>query len=256
MEKVYHVLYADETRLNSIDAQLHDKVPLSLQEDETKSITSTQYGEGSIPPLAKGGISSADTESAVQSVAYSFKDARFFEILHKLDLDILSADLASDIVPDGDIHVLSGTLKVSSMSAGEPIIEIYNTFMKSIDKTPALFGLKKADIAEAKAMSSMISAIKQIPAPPSFILETKKGERIFGPLLESSVRMPLLDQIMVFGNRMPFEWTIVGYVYPNVQNGETHEESFLFSMMDSVSTIRDIVVPKCDAIMIPLLILR
>lgn len=256
MEKVYHVLYADETRLNSIDAQLNGKVPLSLQEDETKSITNTNYGEGGIPQLAKGGISSADTESAVQSIAYSFRDARFFEILSKLNLDIETADSISEIVPDGNIHVLTGTLKVSSMSAGKPIIETFDAFMKAVEKNPVLFGIKKADLMGAKAVNSLISAVKQIPAPSSFLLSTGDGKRIFGPLLESAVRMPLLDQILVFGNRMPFEWTVVGYVYPNSPNEDANEQSFLFSMMDSVSGLREFILPQCDAIVIPLLILR
>ena len=256
MEKVYHVLYADEIRLNSIDAQLNGKVPLSLQEDETKSITNTSYGEGSIPSLAKGGMSSADTEGAVQSIAYSFRDARFFDILNQLNLNIEQTERSANIVADGGIHVLSGELKVSSMSAGKPIIEMFDSFMKIIAKNPALFGIDKKGLEGAKAANSLISAIKQIPAPSSFLLTTRDGKQIFGPLLESALRMPMLDQILVFGNSMPFEWSVVGYVYPNIANKTSGEQSFLFSMMDAVSSLRQFLLPSCDAIMIPLLILR
>ena len=256
MEKVYHVLYADEIRLNSIDAQLNGKVPLSLQEDETKSITDTTAGEGGLPPLAKVSVSTSNTEGASQSIAYSFRDARFFDILEQLNLDVEKAGQHSDIVPDGDIHVLSGALKVSSMSAGKPIIEMFDTFMKIITKNPAFFGIDKKGLDNAKAANSFISAIKQIPAPSSFLLTTKDGKHVFGPLLEPALRTPLLDQILVFGNSMPFEWSVVGYVYPNLPNTEGDSQSFLFSMMDAVSSLRQFILPKCDAIMIPLLILR
>ena len=69
--KLYHILYADEMRLDSLDAQLHGEVPLKKILSESLSTTTGANIEGGIPSIAKGGLVSSEQDTNLESLEYT-----------------------------------------------------------------------------------------------------------------------------------------------------------------------------------------
>lgn len=255
--KLFHILYADEQRLDSLDAQLHGEVPIRKTEQESLKTSKTLSGEGGIPTVLKGSMGTAEHEESTLSHEYHFRDARYFKILNDLGID-LTSPLTSLPTPDGEIYVLAGKLRVVSMSSSQPMIETVKAFATSMTKNPAVFGLKndKELRVNTATMNAIADLALKIPAPPSLLLVLESGEKIYGPVNEPAVRLPLVDQTIVFGSSLPFDWIVVGYIYPMENKEPSSDASFLFLLANALEDMRTAIIPEAQAIIIPLLILR
>lgn len=257
--ELFHILYADEVRLNSLDAQINKRVPSKFTDIQSQTMTDNVYGEGSIPAIAKGGAENSESQTKTSSVEFTFRDAQYFAVMESLGIDLANPRKSlDDIVPDGNIHAFNGKLQVVSLASSKPLIDTIKVLASQMKKSPNIFGAKadKATIQGLNEFESIADLILKIPAPPSFLLSLSDGKSIYGPVIEPSVRLPLADQALVFGSCLPFEWTVVGYLYPMESEHNTGNNGFLFTMADSLSAMRNNINPQSNAIMVPLLILR
>lgn len=221
----------------------------------------TTSGEAGVPTIAKGSMQRSETSSTSTSTEYSFRDARYFSVLESVGINLREPECFLPLSLDGEIHAFRGRLQVASLSSSKPLLDTIKLFC-SIMSTEALNkNLPSKDIKEKRKELDSIQKIADIglkmPAPPSFLLSMPDNKKIYGPVIENAVRLPLSDQAMVFGSSLPFEWIVVGYLFPNEKHSDDDaEQGFLFSMMNPLEGMRHNIIPQADAIMIPLLILR
>ena len=257
-QKLYHILYADEMRLDSLDAQLHGEVPLKRTLSESLSTTTGSNIEGGIPSVAKGGLVSSEQDISQESLEYTFRDARYFAVMKKMGIN-LNLPEPSLPPPDGEIHIFKGKLQIVSLSSSRPMIETLKALLSQMKKNPSAFGLPPGKETNKNLLNveSISDVILKVPAPPSFKLTMQNNETLYGPVIESGVRLPLIDQTIVFGPFLPFEWTVIGYLYPaEPQLDDNPDPGFLFQMANMLEGLRPMINPKADATFIPLLILR
>ena|GEM_PF-6785245 len=257
--KLYHILYADEMRLDSLDAQLHGEVPMKKTLSDSLSTTAGSNLEGGIPQLAKGGVVSSEQKIKSRSLEYTFRDARYFDVMDKIGIDLKKPQTSITSPPDGEIHAFSGKLQIVSLSSSKPLVETIRTMLSEMRKNPEAFDLKpgKATNKELDNVGTIADVIMKVPAPPAFRLLMKKGHSLYGPVIESAVRLPLIDQTIIFGSALPFNWTVVGYLYPaESHNNDDPNQGFLFQMASALENLRPSINPQASATLIPLLILR
>lgn len=273
--RLYHILYADDLRLSSLDAQLHGKVPLSQTEDESLSQADQKEGGAEVPYILKASMGATTTETASQSIEYTFRDARYFSILEDLSIDLINPPSALSIQPDGEIHAFRGKVKAvnpdsySQLSSNmEFQIELEQNILKG--KMPGItVSADKSKIQkrqeELKKMQHLFKTGEKRLVASQFLLELDEDKTIYGPLNESFFRLHFIDLLMTFGVELPFEWIVVGYLYPYSTTLRTESEkkleekmrnTGLFGLAPSFSILRKSNSPISDAVMIPLLILR
>lgn len=271
IQKLYHILYADELRLDSLYAQLHGQVPTKLTTQQAETLTNAATGEGGIPPVVKGGFAVTETSTKSDFIEYTHRDARYFEVLKRLEIDISKPATALPTSIDGEIHALSGKLSITAMSSNKPVFETAMMFFdmmakNSFSDTPLSKQAAQAHKKEMQSFINMAEFASKVPAPPSVLLTLKNNKKVYGSFVEQAVRLPLASQSMAFGSTLPFEWTIVGYLYPAPPNkdrpvtpspdGQTGEQKFFETFPPLVDNMRKIMIPTTEAIIIPLLILR
>jgi hypothetical protein len=259
MPTLYHILYADEMRLDSLDAQLHGVVPVSLTKEESESKNKDIGGEVGMPSVASGHRNVTLTTGNSASTQYAFRDARYFEVLEKIGIDLQTPHTSLSFEPDGQIHAFSGKLQIVSLSTSKPLVETAKIMFSAMRKDPETFGIKpeKGHTKSISGLEAVADVILRIPAPPAFRLSMKSGESLYGPVIESAVRLPLIDQTIVFGSALPFEWIIVGYLYPlETEIAVDQSSGFLFQISSALENMRMLINPKAHATLIPLLILR
>lgn len=257
--KLYHLLYADELRLDSLDAQLHGEVPTLKTLQESLTTTTSISGEGGIPGIGKAGGGAQNQEATLSAWQYAFRDARYFNILEEMGVDITEPKVSLDFEPDGKIYAFMGKLTIMSFAQSKPMIETLKVFVETLKKNPQLFGLSnnKETKNNMSATSTMADIALSIPAPPSMLLTLGDENRIFGPVVENAIRLPLVDQTMIFGSSLPFDWIVVGYLYPIEETSDVKADpSFLYTMVNALASMKDAILPKAQAAIVPLLILR
>lgn len=269
--KLYHILYADNIRFNSLAAQIYGKVAENLTEDEQ-----FENGQSSSTTLDmkivqhQGG--SSESKSAVQSTHYTFQDASYFEVLDKLEINLSSPEVFSPAIINGGIHVLDGALKISGAAAMAPFFSTLENLFPQIRSHPELLGLddgsadqsgnknKKVLQKKISDMESMVKLLSKLPIPPAFRLGTKNGNMISGPIDEKAVRIDMGNMMLLFRGQLPFNWIVVGYLYPLETQSSPNppeENSGLFECAENALLgTGQFLLPPADAIMIPLLILR
>ena len=255
---LYHVLYADDIRLDSLAAQIYGKVAENLTEDEQ-----LETGKKSLTTLGVEVIGhqreNAQNTTTTQSTSYSFRDARYFEVLYDMGIDANKNEVLNENIIDGKIHVVKGKLKVYGTSVINPTIEVVRAIAPYV-ASPYLGqqGIKNKN--DLKDFNKMLDAILKIPIPTAFHLTLSDDKVIIGSLDENSMRLNMSDMMLLFKGQLPFEWTVIGYVYPNEERSQP--QNFFPENMD-FSSITQIVAdfgayltPKSDAIMLPILIMR
>ena len=256
---LYHILYADDLRLNSLDAQLHGKVPLALREEESLAHESNTGGEAGVTPFAKFSGGATKTNLSSQSTEYTFRDARYFDVLEKLGVDLNSPEQFKPGIVDGNIHVLKGQLKISGSTAIAPLVGTMQALLPEMIKNPSPFGLsaEKSEIKTIRDMEKIVKLIPKMPLPSSFRL-SMQGESVSGPIEDAAVRMGMGNMMILFGGKLPFEWLVVGYLYPaEPSTGKSPEPNDINGAFESLALgMKSLFVPTSGSIMLPLLILR
>ena len=84
----------------------------------------------------------SSNKTARQSVNYKFKDALYFDILNGLGINPAQPEDFSPEIIDGEIHVLSGGMKISGSSVIAPMMEMMHGILPHVKKNPILFGVK------------------------------------------------------------------------------------------------------------------
>ena len=261
-QPLYHVLYADEVRLDSLDAQINKRVPVRFIQGAGASTGNTTSGEAGVPSIAKGVVQASETKSTSTSTEYSFRDARYFSVLESVGIDLRTPEYSLPLNLDGEIHAFRGRLQVASLSSSKPLLDTIKLFCSVMSIEALNKNLSPKDVKEKRkdldSVQKMVDFGLKMPAPPSFLLSMLDNKKIYGPVIENAVRLPLSDQAMVFGASLPFEWIVVGYLFPNEKHSSNDdaEQGFLFSMTGPLEEMRHNIIPQADAIMIPLLILR
>jgi hypothetical protein len=261
MEKpqLYHILYADEMRLDSLNAQLHGVVPVSLTQEESESRNKDVGGEVGMPSVASGHRNITQTTASAASTQYAFRDSQYFKVIEEIGIDLKAPFTSLPFPPDGELHAFRGKLRIVSLSSGKPLVETIQVMSSEMKRNPEMFGLKpgKETTKTIANITTMTDIILKVPAPPAFRLFMENGDSLYGPVVESAVRLPLVDQIIIFGSALPFEWTVVGYLYPVSSNiDDSTDAGFLFQMANALESMRPYINPQASATLIPLLILR
>ena len=254
--KLYHILYADEVRFSSLAAQIYGKVTENMTEEEQFADVNTATTAFDIK-VAQHERESSTNKVARQSAYYTLRDALYFKILDELNIDPAKPeDFVPDIV-DGDIHVLSGNMKISGSSVIAPMMEMMQKILPQIKKNPSLFGLKdnKEMHKQWGNVKSMIDILPGIPMPTVFRLFTSNNEVISGPIDDLSARLNMSNMMWLFKGQLPFSWRVVGYLYP-VKNCELLADDFLSMIEKGLSDFSSNFMPHSSAIMFPLLIMR
>lgn len=274
-QPLYHVLYADEVRLDSLDAQINKRVPIRFIQGAGASTGNTTSGEAGVPSIAKGIVQASETKSTSTSTEYSFRDASYFSTLEALSIDLKNSSPTLSIQPDGKIHAFRGKIKVVSpasysqlSSSAEFQIEIETAALNG--KVPGIIAsaeksLIQKRLQELRKFRQFFKTGEKRPVVPQFLLTLNGNKTIYGPLNESFFRLRFIDLVMTFGISLPFEWIVVGYLYPYSLVSYTEAEDVLeqhvedmgvLGLAPSFDALRERFSPKSDAIMIPLLILR
>ena len=253
--RLYHVLYADEIRLGSLDAQLNKSVPIKLTEKDEHEIMETLSGEGGI---VKGGKTEMESNTMSHSTEYAFLDARYFDILEKLNINLDKPDDFSPQIIDGNIHVFRGVLKISGVSAFTPILKSLQALLPVMRKNPKIFNNQNGENFkgnEIKAMEEIAKILPQMPMPSTFRLHIQNKYTICGPIDNNAVRLNMENMMLLFNGQMPFEWLVVGYLYP-IEMHTTVDIDFIGQIENMTQAIAQFFIPQADAILLPLLILR
>lgn len=274
-QPLYHVLYADEVRLDSLDAQINKRVPVRFIQGAGTSTGDTTSGEAGVPSIAKGIMQVSETKSTSTSTEYSFRDASYFSTLEALSIDLKNASPTLSIQPDGKIHAFRGEIKAVSSasysqlsSSAEFQIEVETAALKG--KMPGVTASAEKSVIqkrlkELRKFQQFFKTGEKRPVVPQFLLTLNGNKTIYGPLNESFFRLRFIDLVMTFGISLPFEWIVVGYLYPYSLVPYTEAEDALkqytedmgvLGLAPSFDALRERFSPKSDAIMIPLLILR
>lgn len=260
MQKLYHVLYADEVRLGSLDAQLNKSVPVRLTEKDEFGTKETISGEGGIAGVLKGSQANTKTNAASTTTEYAFLDARYFDILERLNINLEQPEDFSPEIIDGNIHLFRGNLKISGVSAFAPIIKSMQAILPLMRKRPKIFNTQdgknnKEEIKSMKEIEDIVTILPQMPIPSTFRLHIKNQWTIFGPIDNNAVRLDMENMMLLFNGQMPFEWLVVGYLYP-IETHTTIDTDFIGQMENMTQAIAQFFIPQADAILLPLLILR
>ena len=255
MQKLYHVLYADEVRLGSLDAQLNKSVPVRLTEKDERAITETLSGEGSIGGIVKGGKTEMESNTMSHSTEYAFLDARYFDILERLNINLEQPEDFSPEFIDGNIHLFRGNLKISGVSAFAPIINSLQAILPLMRKYPEFFNTQNSEKIEIEAMEEITKILPQMPIPSNFRLHIQNKWTICGPIDNNAVRLNMENMMLLFNGKMPFEWLVAGYLYP-IEMHTTADIDFIGQIENMTQAIAQFFIPQADAILLPLLILR
>lgn len=258
-EKLYHILYADNLRFDSLAAQLFGRIKENLVEEEQfEDITASKTGIDL--KLAQHEQNSSQNKMATQSIRYVFKDSIYFDILEELGINPNQPEEFSPDIVDGEIHVLSGTMNISGSSVITPITEIMQATLSQMKKTPLLFGMNnnKNFREELNNIKGMVDILPKIPIPTIFRLKLDSSDvLISGPIREESSRLNMGNMMLLFKGRLPFKWLVIGYLYPaQSHNTEIMPNDFFSYLEKSMNDLGNLFLPQSNAIMFPLLIMR
>ena len=258
-EKIYHILYADDVRLNSLAAQIYGKVKENLTEEEQfEDVSKTATGLSI--KVATHDKEFSSNKTARQSVNYKFKDALYFDILNGLGINPAQPEDFSPEIIDGEIHVLSGGMKISGSSVIAPMMEMMHGILPHVKKNPILFGVKsdKETRKQWDTVKSMTDILPSIPMPTVFRLFTANNAVISGPIDDASARLNMSNMMWLFKGQLPFSWHVVGYLYPveSYEKQEVLSDDFFGMIEKGLSELSSGFIPHSNAIMFPLLILR
>ena len=248
-------MYADEIRLGSLDAQLNKSVPIKLTEKDEHEIRETLSGEGGIGGILKGGKTEVNSATISKSTEYAFLDARYFDILERLNVNLEQPEDFSPEIIDGNIHLFRGNLKISGVSAFAPIIKSMQAILPLMRKYPEFFNTQNSEKVKIEAMEEITKILPQMPIPSNFRLYIKNQWTICGPIDNNAVRLNMENMMLLFNGQMPFEWLVVGYLYP-IEMHTTVDIDFIGQIENMTQTIAQLFIPQADAILLPLLILR
>ena len=257
--RLYHVLYADEIRLGSLDAQLNKSVPIKLTEKDEHEIRETLSGEGGIGGILKGGKTEVNSATISKSTEYAFLDARYFDILERLNVNLEQPEDFSPEIIDGNIHLFRGVLKISGVSAFTPILKSLQALLPVMRKNPKIFNNQNGENFkgnEIKAMEEIAKILPQMPMPSTFRLHIQNKWSIVGPIDDNAVRLNMENMMLLFNGQMPFEWLVAGYLYPVQKPLDAQSNDFIEIMESTIQTMAPFFTPQADAILLPLLILR
>ncbi len=270
--RLYHILYADELRLDSLEAQINNRVPVRFVQDQEDSTEERSGGEAGVATILKAGTETKTSTRKTLSMEYAIRDSRYFDVLEKSGIDLTIAEDFSPSIVDGKIHVLNGALKISGASVMAPFFSAMETLLPQIKRNPELFGLnegtseqkrdktKKNLQKEIGNVENMIKILSKLPMPPAFRLDTQTGQTISGPIDEKAVRMNMGNMMLLFRGKLPFTWKVIGYLYP-LDTAESHtsaseNNSPIEYFESALAGMGQFFLPSADAIMIPLLIMR
>lgn len=258
-EKLYHILYADDIRLNSLAAQIYGKVTENLMEEEQIEDTATSGTQFDVK-LVQHNRGSATNKATKQSTRYTIRDALYFDILNELGIDPSTSEEFSPVIVDGELHVLSGTMRISGSSVISPIVNMMQEMLPYVKKNPVLFGAKndKGMRQQLDNLKSMVELLPKIPMPTIFSLQTSNNAVISGPIYDASARIDMSNMMLLFKGQLPFSWRVIGYLYPShtCKDAAALSSSFLDIIGKSMSEFGNLFIPQSNAIMFPLLIMR
>lgn len=256
--KLYHILYADDVRFNSLAAQIYGKVTENMTEEEQFEDSNISTTGFSIK-VAQHEKESSKNTIARQSAHFTPRDALYFDILKELNIDPATPEDFSPNIVDGEIHVLSGEMKISGSSVLAPMIDMMQGILPLMKNNPNLFGVKsdKEMRKQLNNVKSMTDILPRIPMPTIFRLFTSNAV-ISGPINDLSARLNMSNMMLLFKGQLPFSWRVVGYLYP-IKSNESQEppaNDFLGFIENGLNELSSSFIPYSNAIMFPLLIMR
>lgn len=258
-EKFYHILYADDVRLNSLAAQIYGKVTENLTEEEQREDVIESVTGVDVKLLQHNRVATVN-KATKQSTYYTVRDALYFDILNELGINPSEPEEFSQSIVDGEIHVLSGSMKISGSSVISPVVEMMREVLPNIRKNPALVGMKFDNKMRQQldSLKQVVEILPKIPMPTVLRLYTSNNAVISGPIEDTAARLNMGNMMLLFKGQLPFDWSVVGYLYPAQNCGESSvvHSDFLDIMGKSISEFGNLFIPHSDAIMFPLLILR
>ena len=258
-EKFYHILYADDVRLNSLAAQIYGEVTENLTEEEQREDV-TESVLGVDVKLLQHNRGATVNKATKQSTYYTVRDALYFDILNELGINPSEPEEFSQSIVDGEIHVLSGSMKISGSSVISPIVNMMQEMLPYVKKNPVLFGAKndKGMRQQLDNLKSMVELLPKIPMPTIFSLQTSNNAVISGPIYDASARIDMSNMMLLFKGQLPFSSCVIGYLYPShtCKDAAALSSSFLDIIGKSMSEFGNLFIPQSNAIMFPLLIMR
>lgn len=281
---IYHVLYADEERLDSLYAQKFQRLKMK-EIIKTHSSTSGEVsGKCEIPPVVTGSGAFALEKGGEREEESILADSRYFYLLEELGIDLESPIPLDKVEPDGTIVVTRGPVSLCGTEGYASMVPLAKAFMNYFkvnkpirrkDEDVCSFKKRQTDHNETVAGFGVtlhaMNYLEEAIIPLAAMLDANNGKKIYMPLKKESMRMLLPQIAEIFGTKLPYKWTVVGYVYPynksrfdNITDDNITDKDLdfndpdIWAITDKMSQIiRAFCSPKnVELAIIPLLILQ